>query len=223
MLEQPVYTVGTDEVRELIARRGWATLVSGGAQPVVSHLPILLESPPESPSESPDEVSVLGHLAKADAELHELGQHDVVLIIEGPNGYISPTFYQAGPYVSTWNFVVAHLHGRPEVLDADDTWTVLAKTVEHFESFRPQPWQLDTVDDFARSIAPRTTGFRLSPTRVVGKAKLSQDKPAEVVERVITALETDPVHGHAILASAMRAHRLSAPPKQVGEYVGDSR
>jgi transcriptional regulator len=49
-------------------------------------------------------------------------------------------------------------------------------------------------------------GFRLVPDRVVGKAKLSQDKPQEVAMRVVTALETDPVHGNRALAATMRHH-----------------
>ena len=203
MLEQPVYAVPDEDVRDLIISRGWALLVSGGPAPVVSHLPIVLAPPTP---DSPEQLTVLGHLARADAELHELGQHDVVLVVEGPDGYVSPSFYAAGPYVPTWNFVVAHLHGRPELLDAEETWDVLVRTVEHFEDQRAEPWQLDTVTDFARSIAPYTCGFRLTPTRTVGKAKLSQDKPAEVVGRVIEALDDDAVHGNPALAAAMRVH-----------------
>lgn len=198
MLEQPIYAADPQEVRALVHARGWATLVTGTPTPVVSHLPILLAM------DDSDDLTVLGHLARADAELHELGQHDVVLVVEGPDGYISPSFYEAGPYVSTWNFVVAHLHGRPDVLGDAETWDILAGTVERFESDRPTPWRLDTVADFARSIAPYTTGFRMTPTRIVGKAKLSQDKPAEVRQRVIAALDSDPVHGHPALAQAMR-------------------
>jgi transcriptional regulator len=210
MLEQPVYAAGRDEVRALIADRGWATLVSGRPQPVVSHLPIILAS------DDPDDLTVLGHLARRDAQLHELGRHDAVLIIEGPEGYISPTFYAMEPYVPTWNFVVAHLHGRPEPLGGEETWSILERTVEHFEAARPVPWRLDSVEEYALSIAPQTTGFRLTPIRVVGKAKLNQDKPAEAVDRVIHALETDPVHAQPSLAAAMRAHGLSSTTKRAG-------
>lgn len=214
MLEQSVYAVGDDEVRRLVAARGWATIVSGRPQPVVSHLPVVLDA------DVPDGLTLLGHLARTDAQAHELGRHDVVVVVEGPDGYVSPTFYEAGPYVPTWNFVVAHLHGRPEVLDEHETWTVLERTVAHFEAARPVPWRLGGVDEYARSIAPYTTGFRLTPTRVVGKAKLSQDKPAEVIDRVIRALEHDPVHARPELAAAMAEHGLSTATKGEDGYVG---
>jgi len=202
MLEQPIYAL-TDPVRlrELVAAHGWATLVSatGRGGPVVSHLPVVPD-----PEGDPDDLTILGHLARADAELHELGDHDVVVIVEGPNGYISPSTYRAGPYVPTWNFVVAHLHGRPDLLDAERTYRVLERTVEHFEAGRPEPWRLASVDDYAREIAPYTTGFRLRPSRVAGKHKLSQDKPHEVAVRAADALDGDGPHGNRALAAAMR-------------------
>lgn len=201
MLDQPIYAL-TDPVRlrDLVAAHGWATLVSAtGGGPVVSHLPVIPD--PEAPG---DELTILGHLARADAELHELGRHDVVVIIEGPEGYISPGTYHAAPYVPTWNFVVAHLHGRPDVLDAEQTYRVLERTVEHFEAGRPEPWRLETVEDYAQEIAPYATGFRLRPARVAGKHKLSQDKPHEVALRAAAALDVDGPHGNRALAAAMR-------------------
>ncbi|CAG6391200.1 FMN-binding negative transcriptional regulator [Streptomyces cocklensis] len=202
MLEQPIYALTEPaRIRELVAGHGWATLVSatdtGG--PVVSHLPVIPD--PEGDAE---DLAIVGHLAKADAELHELGAHDAVVIVQGPGGYISPGHYRAGPYVPTWNFVVAHLHGRPTVLDGAETYRVLQHTVEHFEAARPEPWRLETVEDYAREIAPYTTGFRLRPTRVVGKHKLSQDKPQEVALRVADALAGGGPQGDAELAAAMR-------------------
>jgi transcriptional regulator len=202
MLEQKLYARDDiDFIRSLIHDHGWARLVTAlpGSGPVVSHLPVILD-----PLHA--DATVLGHLAREDAELHELGRHEGVLIFEGPHGYISPSLYQHGPYVPTWNFMVAHLHGTPEALDAEQAFDTLRATVDHFESRRPEPWSLDTVEEYAQRIAPGVTAFRLSPTRIVGKAKLGQDKPHEVAERVIQALQDDgDVHRNPELAEAMRS------------------
>jgi transcriptional regulator len=204
MLQHDIYAItDPEQVRALVDEHGWATLIScrdGG--PLVSHLPVV-----------PDPaggLSILGHLARADAELHGLGAHDVVLVIEGPNGYVSPGVYQDGPYVPTWDFVVAHLYGRPVLLDADETYRVLELTVEHFERNRPEPWQLHTVDDYAHSLAPYTSGFRLVPSRFVAKQKLSQDKPEAVIRRVIDAfagagIDHNPALARAIEQAVVRA------------------
>lgn len=206
--------------RQLVEKNGWAVLVSDGGHrdaeggpvggsalgPVVSHLPVVVEAsadPAQAQTETP--LTILGHLARADAETHRLGDREVVLIIQGLHGYVSPDWYVGGPYVPTWNFVVAHLHGRPEILDGPATRDVLQQTCDRFERGRPQPWSMQSVSSYADALLPHVTGFRLSPTRVVGKAKLSQDKPAEDIQGVITGLETDPVHANPALARAMRA------------------
>ncbi|GAA4735419.1 FMN-binding negative transcriptional regulator [Phytohabitans rumicis] len=205
MLEQRGYAM-TDvaEVRALVRDHGWATLVTGtAAGPVVSHLPVLLDP------DGGDDLAVLGHLARADAELHGLGQHEVALVVQGPHGYVSPSFYVSGPYVPTWNFVVAHLHGRPDVLGPADTYEVLERTVDHFERDRPVPWRLASVAEYAHRISGGTTAFRLRPDRIVGKAKLSQDKPAADVDSVMAALDRDPTHANPALAQAMRQRLAS--------------
>ncbi len=182
-------------LRELIAANGWALLVSEGG-PVVSHLPIIPD--PANPG-----AAVVGHLAREDAELHGLGERPVVIVVRGPHGYVSPTVYEAGPYVPTWNFVTAHLHGTPEVLGPDETYEVLSRTVDHFEAGRPEPFRLSAVEGYARRLAPAVTAFRLVPGRVVGKAKLSQDKPREIVDRVIRGFDaTNPALAHAMRVPA---------------------
>jgi transcriptional regulator len=206
MLEQQVYALSDQaEIRALIDETGWATLVSGtsGDQLAVSHLPVILD--PQSP-----DLAVLSHLPRAEIAAHEFGERDVVLIVQGPNGYVSPAWYEAEPYAPTWNFMVAHLHGRPELADDATTYAILDATVDHFESARAHPWRLDSVEDFAHRLATGVVGFRLRPERVVAKAKLSQDKPPSIIHRVIAALGNDPHYGNPDLADAMRRH----PPGQ---------
>lgn len=193
MLEQRTFALTeVTELRAVIEAHGWATMVTAPPDRdlVVSHLPVVVDP-------AQDGLVILGHLARADATRHELGRHDTVLVVQGPHGYVSPRFYVGGPYVPTWNFVVVHLHGRPEPLDGDETYAVLEQTVDHFER---RQWRLDSVADYAHRIAGGVTAFRLVPDRVVGKAKLSQDKPAEEVRSVMAAL--DGVNPQ--LATAMR-------------------
>jgi transcriptional regulator len=200
MLEQQVYALNNQaEIRALIDQTGWATLVTATSdgRPVASHLPVILD--PES-----SELAVLGHLPRAEIDAHEFGEREVVLIVQGPNGYISPAWYGTKPYVPTWNFMVAHLHGRPELADDATTYAILDATVDHFENARSDPWRLDSVSGYAHRIAVDVIGFRLRPARVAAKAKLSQDKPLPIIRRVITALGNDPHHGNPGLAAAMR-------------------
>jgi transcriptional regulator len=186
----------TADLNRLIAAHPWATMISAtSAGLVVSHLPIVPDTG----------TTVLGHLPVADARQHELGTAETVLVVHGPHGYVSASWYATGPYVSTWNYVVVHLHGRAEPLDEDDTFGVLDRTQDHLEAPRQVPYRLDRVPDYARRAARHVTGFRLTPARVRAKAKLSQDKPAADRAGVLRGLE-DPgdVHANPDLAAAMR-------------------
>ena len=201
MLQQPEYAWAGSEtdLRRLVAAHPWATMVSAtGTGLVVTHLPVL----PDPAGGS----TVVSHLPRVDAEEHELGEAETVLVVQGPHGYISAGWYVGAPYVSTWNYVVAHLHGVGSALDADATLDVLRLTQDHFEARRPRPFDLGAVNDYVHRLAPHVVGFRLTPHRVVAKAKLSQDKPAVDVAGVLAALEdaAEPFANPA-LAAAMRS------------------
>ncbi|MGW4032983.1 FMN-binding negative transcriptional regulator [Streptomyces sp. NPDC004838] len=211
MLRQEIFRVDDPGwIRDLTRAHPWATLISNTARggPVVSHLPVLVDrTPPEGPEAANTALTLLGHLARTDAEEHELGSHDVVVVLQGPHGYVSPVWYgetEKTPHVPTWNFTVLHVQGRPEILTPADTYGVLSATVDHFEARSREPWRLSRVEEYAQRIAVGVTGFRLPATRVTAKAKLSQDEPEEVVNRLVKALESDQPYAHPELARAMR-------------------
>jgi transcriptional regulator len=207
MLVQRHYAMsGMAEVRRLVTAYGWAVLVTDSLR--AAHVPCLLD-PEHDPGGDDDRLVILSHTARADPASADLvAGAEVLLVFQGPNGYISPAWYEAGPYVPTWNFSAVHVHGIPEILDGEDGFAVLERTVDHFEAARESPWRLagDSLP-YARRIAPGTVPFRLRAARVEAKAKLSQDKPREVQDRVIAALERPGPYGNPELAAEMRRLR----------------
>src|ERR1700754_1194117 len=90
-------------VRRMIRENPWATLVSHPGELVASHYPILLD-------EDSDELAIFTHVGRPDDEVHGFGGGgEVLLIVAGPHGYISPSWYipRTTP-APTWNFSVAH-------------------------------------------------------------------------------------------------------------------
>lgn len=174
------------ELRRLIDAHPWMTLVSSTEDGLVaSHYAVLLD-------EDRDDLTVVGHMGKPDDLIHGLGGGELMVIVQGPHGYISPGWYGDGPSVPTWNFVSAHLSGVPEVLSADENLRVLDRLVARFESGMPQPrllWERPNDPDYVTRMERGTVGFRLTPTRVVAKRKLSQNRPHDVVETIIAELE----------------------------------
>jgi transcriptional regulator len=195
----PAYACTDPEVvRELIEANPWATLVSANSQAgdggalVASHYPILLD--PEA-----EELTILTHLGKPDEELHSLGKGEMLVVVQGEHGYVSPSWYAPGATrAPTWNFSVAHLYGVPQVLSEEENLRTLARLVERFEQHVEEPMYLDP--DWAVPFARGTVGIRLRADRFVCKRKLSQDKDPVSRRNVIERLRTPGPYQHPALA-----------------------
>ena len=202
MRHTPTYVLtDPDEVKRLIRENPWATIVSHTSHGLVaSHYPVVLEEDAEG-------ISIVSHVGRPDETLHELGLHEMMMIIQGPHGYISPGWYENDEFVPTWNHVTAHLYGTPEILTDAENFRVLDDLVDHFEKQMPEPVSLDIDEDSARRIARGTVGLRLRVTRFDARLKLSQNKTPEVFERIVTALEGDGPFASPALAQEMKRVR----------------
>jgi transcriptional regulator len=207
MLERVEYAMASmQEVRRLIREHGWAVLAVGSSgDQRAAHVPCLLD-PVHDAGGAAEQLVVIGHTARADPVGSELlaGQ-EVLLVFQGPNGYISPAWYGEGPSPPTWNFTAVHVRGIPQVLEGGEAFSVLERTVEHFEAAQDDPWELrgDALA-YARRLAPETVAFRVRSAAIQAKAKLSQDKPRRIQDRVIAALEASGPYRNAQLAAEMR-------------------
>ena len=199
MRHTPTYVVtDPDEVKRLIRENPWATMVSTTANGLVaSHYPVVLEEDEEG-------ISIVSHVGRPDEKLHELGQHEMLVIIQGPHGYISPGWYENDELIPTWNHVTAHLYGVPEILSDDENFAVLDDLVEHFEKRMPSPVTIMLDEDSSRRIAKGTVGMRLRVTRFDARLKLSQNKKPEVFQRIVEALEGEGPYNSAELAAEMK-------------------
>ena len=184
-------------VRALIRDNPWATLVSHTGEGIVaSHYPVLLD-------EDGDELAVLTHVGRPDDQVHRFGDRELLVIIAGPHGYISPSWYvQPAPAVPTWNFSVAHCYGIPRVLEPQENLRVLARLVDHFERHVDSPLALDREDGGA--LAARTVGIRVPITRFVCKVKMSQNKDRQTQLQVLDALRRPGPYGNPGLADQMQ-------------------
>ncbi len=184
MRHSPRYVITDPEwVKDLIRGNPWATIVSPTAAGLVgSHYPVVLE-------EGVDEISIVSHVGRPDDELHELGEHEILVVIQGPHAYVSPSVYGNGENVPTWDHLTAHLYGTPEILSEEENFTVLSQLTDHFEHSRPGGRSLSNDEEGARRQARGTRGFRLRVTRFEARAKLSQIKPPEVMARIADDLD----------------------------------
>ncbi|PVE95726.1 FMN-binding negative transcriptional regulator [Microbacterium sp. TPD7012] len=202
MRQNPSFTLAdVTEIRRVVDANPWANIVSAGEDGLVaSHYVVLLD-------DSRDDLTVVGHVGRPDDLIHGMGDRELLVIFQGPHGYVSPGWYGEVQAVPTWNYTAVHLSGVPEILSDEENLEVLDRLVQRFEERMPDPrlmWERPNDPAFVQRLAAGTVGFRLTPTRVVAKRKLSQNKPAETIEAVISALPEDGPYANRELAAEMR-------------------
>jgi transcriptional regulator len=202
-------------VAQLLHEHPWCTLVSATSSGLVaSHYPVLGDLDPEGG------LTLLTHVGRPDERLHELGEHELLVIVQGPHGYISPGWYDEHPAVPTWDFVVAHLHGTPELLDPAENLRVLERLVDHFEERMPEPRTMrGTLEnsDYADRVAAGTVGIRMRVERFTAKNKMSQNRTPTSLAGIVAGLEGDGPYASPELARLVRA----ANPGVFGETTED--
>jgi len=195
-------------LHDLIRRHPLGILVTHGAAGLdANHIPFELSTPPGS-------LGVLsGHVARANPVWRELADGaEVMVIFRAADAYISPNWYpskhEQHRQVPTWNYMVAHAHGRVRIVD-DERFVrgIVGRLTRTHEAAQPVSWKMaDSPRDFIDGLLQAIVGIEIEITRLEGKAKLSQNKDARDVQGAIDALaaagENDAAE--AMLAAAAR-------------------
>jgi transcriptional regulator len=192
----------------LMARESFALLVTTGADglPFATHLPLLLDA------DRGPHGTIVGHLAQANPHARLLAEgRPTLAVFQGPHAYVSPGWYATHPSVPTWNYVAVHASGRPRLLEEPARVTaLLARMVATYEAGRAEPWRFDSLaEDYVTAMTRAIVAFELPIERLEGKAKLSQNRPAEDQAGAIGGLEAsaDPL---ARATAALMAERSRA-------------
>ena len=112
----------------------------------------------------------------------------------GPEAYVSPSFYASkkehGKVVPTWNYVAVHAIGPVEVFeDAARLHALVDRLTNHHEAPRATPWAVDDAPgDFIASQLKGIVGLRLEIETLIGKRKLSQNRPEQDRHGVVEGL-----------------------------------
>jgi transcriptional regulator len=198
----PAFTEARPEV--LIAhieRHDFALLVSHGpAGLVASHIPFLIER-------DADELHLVGHLARPNPQVADLAQGgEVLAIFSGPHAYISPRWYQSGPAVPTWNYADVHAYGAVRLID-DAEWMrgFLRRLSQRHEAGSETPWRMEEQPaGYMAGMLKGIVGLDIAVTRLEGKFKLSQNRPAADRPRIMETLERGGGAAAVAVASLMQ-------------------
>jgi transcriptional regulator len=177
------------EMHALMRARPLVALVSGGAAGLYgTHMPTVLKN------EGPFGLLEF-HLARANPHWKVLtGEGEALVIFQGPEGYITPNWYPSkaehAKVVPTWNYAAVHAYGRPEVMqDKDWLRRHVGELTTQQEAGEAQPWALsDAPESYIDVMLRGIVGFRFAITRLEGKWKMSQNRPADDIDGVIEGL-----------------------------------
>ncbi len=168
----------------LAAANAFGTLVSqlDGA-PFASHLPVLYRR-------TEGRVTLTGHWARANPQWRQIEGQRVLFIFHGPHAYISPRWYlEPEQSVPTWNYAVAHVHGRVRVVHgADALERIVTALAMHYEASAEKPWRFEDTGEAGRARLKAIVGFELAAEEIQVKLKLGQNQVAGSVKGAIGGL-----------------------------------
>jgi transcriptional regulator len=97
--------------------------------------------------------------------------------------------------VPTWNYSVVHAHGTIRfVEDRDHALRHVQDLTDHQEASRSKPWKVsDAPADYIEPLLSQITPFEIAVTRLIGKFKASQHRPAGERQAVAAAMTAEGV------------------------------
>jgi transcriptional regulator len=161
--------------------------------PRVAHVPLV----------STGDGALQFHIARGNGLAKHLDGATVLAVINGPDGYVSPRWYEDQGQVPTWNYVSLELEGRVRRMDSDGLLGHLeALSAREEARLAGESWTMDkSPPDYIRRLMAGIIGFELEILGWRETLKLSQNKPADERERVAAGLEAS---GSAAIAALMR-------------------
>jgi transcriptional regulator len=165
----------------------WVTHSDG--ELLANHIPFLID-----PSRG-TQGTLIGHVARANPAWQSFSKTiNSVVAFQGPQTYITPSWYPSkhahGKAVPTWNYAVVHAHGMPRAIE-DRDWLLqhVNQLTDVHESDQALPWKVsDAPQEFTGKLLQAIVGIEIPIAKLVGKWKVSQNRPAPDKLGVIAGL-----------------------------------
>ena len=154
----------------------WVTQAEG--QLVANHIPFYVDTTRGACG------TLVGHVARANPVWKSFSTDvESLVIFQGAETYITPSWYPSkhadGKAVPTWNYAVVHASGMPQAI-RDRDWLLhhLEQLTDTQESRQALPWKVsDAPADYIDQLVAGIVGIEIPIARVVGKWKVSQNRP----------------------------------------------
>ena len=155
-----------------------------------------------------------GHIARANPLWRDFSRDvEALAIFQGPGTYISPSLYrtkrETAKVVPTWNYAVVHAHGPLQFID-DRGWlrAFVEKLTNRHEAERRERWKItDAPPEYIEKQLGAIIGLEIPITRLIGKWKVSQNRPVQDRDGVVEGLLQEGGHSAQAIANLVRESR----------------
>ncbi|MBV7259217.1 FMN-binding negative transcriptional regulator [Erythrobacter crassostreae] len=144
--------------------------------PRVAHTPILMTS----------DNRLQFHLARHNALSPHLDGAQALVTVNGPDGYVSPRWYDNRDTVPTWDYAAVEIEGNVRAMTYAELEQFLHAVIEkHEERIAGERWEAtETNAQLWDRLAKGITGFEMTITALRPTLKLSQKKSPEERQRI---------------------------------------
>lgn len=169
-----------DILHSFIRANPLGMLISNGTDgPLAASIPMLLVEG------QMERGTIQLHLARANPQWQNIDGQNVLLVFQGTNAYVSPSWYptkeKTGMVVPTWNYAMVQVRGIAKVVD-DAKWLkrqITALTNQQ-ELAHANPWKVsDAPEDFIDAQIRAIIGIEIEIVHIEGKWKVSQNRVVE--------------------------------------------
>jgi transcriptional regulator len=190
---KPFDVTDVSMIQDLIREQAlgqWITLAEG--ELLANPVPFLLDTT------RGEYGTLVGHVARANPVWQAFSREvESLVLFQGPQAYVSPAWYASkavhGKVVPTWNYAVVQARGLPCVIEEPTALRgILAALTDRHEGGRAAPWHLDDAPaDFTDTLLTQIVGIEIPLTRLTGKWKVSQNRPAADRAGVVAGLQSE--------------------------------
>lgn len=151
-----------------------------------THVPVIVD-------QLEDKVVLSGHLMRNTPHFKTFETNDEVLVIfNGPNAYVSASWYQQPQQGSTWNYITVHCRGKMKLMNTDRFPSFMQRFTSYFEGNSDNsPTVFNNLpESYTSQMMPHIVGFEIEVYALENVFKLSQNRDEESYDNIIEKLQS---------------------------------
>lgn len=175
----------TEKVVAFMKENSFAVITGfGEPYPVATHIPLTVKINEDG------KIIFYGHLMKkTDHHLAFEKNENVLVIFNGPNSYISASWYNNPQVASTWNYITVHAKGKIKFTDEAGTYQAIKALTDKYEGTDSTASFEQLPKEYVMKLIKAIVGFSIEVESFDNVFKLSQNHNEETRHSIATHLQ----------------------------------